>query len=248
MMFQDLGQTHMKKGTGRISKAVRRGWCLLVLLCVCCLPAGCGKDSGSVDGTSGAAASFAAGEATDTTGNIDDPAFSEPAEAPTPTPELVIQESKVKKNAEVYSDNIHTITTLGLKEYKELKSAHYDEKKKKGYLDKPAKGKIFLVLFLEVNNREEKELFFNPDYLSAKLDGKKISHTFLINDPENYKTIFTHVGASDYTQGFIAWEVPKDWKKLSITIKEFEVMGGKRLKLTATKKSLQEPNIPTKAE
>ena len=161
---------------------------------------------------------------------------NEPHFESTPEPEVYVEKSVLKTGKKVYSDNRYTITALGLKEYGKIKS---DE-----YTDKPAAGKKYLVFFLEVQNSTEEKLYFHPDYLSAKVDGKKISHTFLYHSPEGYKTIFQNIDAGDFKKGFIVWEVPKDWKKMVITFTEFEILGGKRLVLTATRKNLKEPEEP----
>lgn len=230
--------------TGRVVAGL-----MACLLCTGLLLNGCGKSAGRTDSSSGKEPAFqsSASFSADVTDNGQSSSEEVPAE-PTPTPEPVVQKSKVKKNARVYSDNIRNIKTLGLKEYKELKSDRYDAKKKKGLLDKPAKGKKYLVLFLSVENTDKEDLYFHVNYLSAKVDGKKIENTFLLNDPEGYRTIFRTIKAGDFNEGFIVWEVPKDWKKLEITFKGFEPYGGKCLKLTATRKSLKDPDAPSKME
>lgn len=218
-----------KRVINRITGPGRQGKAVLFFL-VLCLLSGCGNTKEHSGKTSDFAPS--ATERFADTGN----SGTEDTPRPTATPKPIVEKSRVKAGKEVYSDNIRTITTLGLKEYKNLKS--------KGYTDQPADGHIYLVLFLEVSNHEDKELYMNPGYLSARIDGKSVENTFLYKDPEDYQTIFTHIPANDYKQGFIAWEVPKNWKKMVVTFKEFELLGGKRLKLTATPKNLKDPKPP----
>ena len=155
--------------------------------------------------------------------------------------ELVVEKSSFKADTEIYNDNVRTITTLGLKEYNELRSRNYDPEKKKGFLDTPKKGYKYLVLFLSVKNNADEDLYFNVNYLTAKVDGQKTMNTFLLNDPEDYPTIFRTVKAKDYNEGFIVWEVPENWKKMVMTFKGFEPLGGKRLKLTMKREDLTEP-------
>lgn len=149
---------------------------------------------------------------------------------------VVWEKSRIKKGKTVYSDNIRSIKVLGFQEYKQLRT--------KSYTDKPAKGKKYLVLFLEVENEDKDALYFHVDHLSAKIDKKPVESTFLVNDPEGYQTIFRNIGANDFQQGFLVWEVPKDWKKLELTFTEFELLGGKRLKLIGTRKNLKKPDEP----
>ena len=81
-----------------------------------------------------------------------------------------------------YSDNKRQINVIGFKSYKKLES--------KLYKDKAAKNKEFLVLFLEINNKQNDNDYINVNYLTAKVDGKKITNKVLFNDPEDFKTIF----------------------------------------------------------
>ncbi|MCI9080288.1 MAG: DUF4352 domain-containing protein [Lachnospiraceae bacterium] len=101
---------------------------------------------------------------------------------------------------------LRLVKILGLKEYKELKD--------KNYTDKAKKGKEFLVLFLSIRNDSSEDDYINYNYISAKVDGKKIEHTFLVYEPKGYSTIFTHIPAGKSIGGFIVWEVPSNWEKL----------------------------------
>ena len=107
-----------------------------------------------------------------------------------------------------YSDNKRQINVIGLKSYKKLES--------KLYKDKAAKNKKFLVLFLEIKNKQNDNDYINVNYLTAKVDGKKITNKVLFNDPENFKTIFQNAQPGNALRGFVAWEVPDDWKKIKV--------------------------------
>ncbi len=97
----------------------------------------------------------------------------------TPTPEIYVEKSHFQPEKEVYDDNIRSIKTIGLKEYKKLST--------KEHTDRAAKGKKYLVLFLEIRNRGEQNVFFLPDYLSANADGEKIEKVFFHKKPEDLK-------------------------------------------------------------
>lgn len=43
----------------------------------------------------------------------------------------------------------------------------------------------------------------------------------LYHSPENYKTIFQNIDAGDFGEGFIVWEVPKKWKKMTVTFRKY---------------------------
>ena len=58
---------------------------------------------------------------------------------------------------------------------------------------------------------------FNYNNITAKLDGKELTDTFLINDPEGYQSIKTNLPDEYITQGYLVWEVPETWKKLEVT-------------------------------
>ena len=150
---------------------------------------------------------------------------------PSATPKVYVEKSRYEEGGEIYSDNIRTMTALRLKEYSRIEQ--------NGYTDEPAKGKRYLVLFLEIENHSSETLYISPSYLSARLDGVPIEHTFLYNAPEGYESIFQNIEAGESRKGFIVWEVPEGWKKMSVTYKEFEMMEGKRLKLSFTRKDLK---------
>lgn len=132
-----------------------------------------------------------------------------------------------------YSDGNREVSILGLKEYTKLKSDKFKDKAKQ--------GKKFLVLFLNIRNETSEDVYFHVDYLSAKLDGKKITNTVLFNDPEGYSTIFTTILAKSEQSGFIVWEVPENWKKLKITYKGWKDSDGLTLTSTLTPKDLSNP-------
>ncbi|MFG6378169.1 MAG: hypothetical protein K1W19_07625, partial [Lachnospiraceae bacterium] len=45
-----------------------------------------------------------------------------------------------------------------------------------------SEGKKFLVLFLSITNNTSEDDYINYNYISAKVNGKDIEHTFLVND------------------------------------------------------------------
>lgn len=146
------------------------------------------------------------------------------------TPEPV--EATLAPDAE-YKDLEREVSILGLKEYKKIKGDKYK--------DKAPKGKKYLVLFLEINNRTEKKDYINVNYLTTKVDGKKIENTYLLNDPMGYSTIFTNINAGKTAAGFIVWEVPEDWKSIKVNYDGWKGSSGLTLKCTLTNKDLKNP-------
>lgn len=245
-----------------------------ILLLSGCLLAGCGQGTGGSGGqggsstvsessgtgeagasSEGGSSSEAAGKEKGAADTEDDgkeassgeESSAEPAEAeatqtpePTEKPKLYVEKGRFKAGKTIYDDNVRSITALGLKEYKNFKSKELTEQ--------PAEGNVYLVMFLEIRNRAEEALYIHPDCLSAKVDGKEVEHTVLYHSPEHYQTVFQNIEAGDYGEGYVVWEVPKDWKKMVMTFTGFELIGGKRLKLTAMKKDLKDPEVPSKSE
>ncbi len=162
------------------------------------------------------------------------PKFSELPEQVVPTQSSEPERHKLSASQQ-YSDIYRAVKVLGLKEYKKIKSEKY--------IDKAKKGKKFLVLFLSVKNDTNKEDYINYNYISAKVDGKKIEHTFLLNDPKGYPTIFSHVPANEGIGGFIVWEVPSVWKTLEFEYNGWKDINNISLEAKFTKDDLSDPVI-----
>lgn len=134
-----------------------------------------------------------------------------------------------------YSDAYREVKFLGLKEYKSLKGDNYTDKAKK--------NKKFLVLFLSIRNTGNEKDYINPNYITAKVDGKEIEHTFLVNEPFSYPTIFTNIEAGSTIGGFIVWEVPKNWEELEMEYSAWKDINGVTLTAKFTPKDLSNPLI-----
>ena len=209
---------------------------LTLLLAGSLLLAGCGKKEvpdapkQSVSDTSSTIENNSenSSEPTDAnqTDNGDKPSndVSQSPETPSPTAGVITPKQG-------YSDSDREVSIVGLKEYKQIKTDKYTDKAKK--------GKKFLVLFLKVRNRTNEKVYFNVNYLSAKVDGKDILNTVLFNDPEGYPTSFSNIAANSYYGGFIVWEVPKNWKKIKISYEGWRDSDGLTLNSTLTRKDLK---------
>ena len=132
-----------------------------------------------------------------------------------------------------YSDAYREVKFLGLKEYKKLKGDNYTDKAKK--------NKKFLVLFLSIRNTSNEKDYINPNYITAKIDGKEIGHTFLVNEPFSYPTIFTNIEPGRAIGGFIVWEVPKNWSKLEMEYSAWKNIDGLTLSAKFSPEDLSDP-------
>lgn len=130
--------------------------------------------------------------------------------APMPTEDIVPEPVESTKESfdttTPYGNLSHYIEFLGLKEYASLGDGNV--------IDVPSEGNVYLVLFLNLENRTEVTDYINPYYVSATVDGKDVDNTILCNDPEGYKTIFTNIAPEDSINGFIVWEVTENWSTL----------------------------------
>lgn len=191
-----------------------------ILLISSILITGCGKIEGKVEKNP---------EAAQNTTQAGEDVLPTESVAATPTPTEATFSMK-----QGYGDANREISILGLKEYKKLKGEKYT--------DKAQDGMKYLVLFLKLRNRSVNKDYFHVDYLSAKVDGKDIENTFLLNEPEGYPTIFTNIAANTTQSGFIVWEIPSDWKKLEVTYNGWQGSDGLSLHTTLTKADLKKPD------
>ena len=224
---------------------------LIILLCIS-LP-GCGK-SENPDSSVDIENSSISSSGTDRSNNSSTTETSapdkdtQPEETTSPeitgTPKTEQKPDKIQKpktetaiisQEQQYSGDNVDVKVLGLKEYKDIKG--------ETYTDKAGKGKKFLVLFLSITNNTSEDDYINYNYISAKVDGKNIEHTFLVNEPKSYPTIFTHVPAGGTIGGFIVWKVPEDWKKFKFTYNGWKDRDNVSLKAEFTPDDLSDPLI-----
>lgn len=191
---------------------------LTVILCINML--GCGK----IESTPAPTSNVSLQETPDT--------------EPTAIPELMIKTISFKQD---YSDSYRTVELLGLKEYNKIKGDNYT--------DIPKKGNKFLVLFLSIRNESKEDDYINYNCISAKLNGKKnLEHTYLLNEPRKYPTIFKTIPAQKAISGFIVWEVPANWKTFEFSYSGWENVNNLFLQGKLTKKDLCTPPIYNAAD
>lgn len=157
--------------------------------------------------------------------------------APMPTedivPEPVESTEESFDTTTPYGNLSHYIEFLGLKEYASLGDGNVT--------DTPSEGNVYLVLFLNLENRTDVADYINPYYVSATIDGTVVENTVLLNDPEGYSTLFTHVSPQDSLNGFIVWEVPESWTTLEFDFDNWENTDHVLLHAVFTKDDLADP-------
>ncbi|MBO5153161.1 MAG: DUF4352 domain-containing protein [Eubacterium sp.] len=134
---------------------------------------------------------------------------------------------------EPYNDTRIKVACTGLVQYDELSSD--------SYCDVPEDGNVFVVLFLNIENYSLTDAYFSAESLQSHVDQADISHTILVNDPEGYPTIFKDIPAGSGINGYIVWEVPKDWTELSLEYTGWAETHSVILNGTFTPADLKEP-------
>lgn len=127
---------------------------------------------------------------------------------------------------EGYNDSDRMIRFLGLKQYEKIEGEKIT--------DTPDENNVFLVLFLRVENRSYEDNYIHPNYMESILDGTQNEHIALWNSPEEFEPLFGTVPYLSIKDGYIAWEVPKNWKSMDITFDFWKDYSGISLKMNLT--------------
>ncbi len=220
-LFVRKGQAEAGHASGRMLLPTAFRPVILLMLCIAVLDfTACGKDSGQ----KAVSPSFEASSQVEN--SVEE--IGEPVE-------LTEEEKKLARlSKQKYLGTEQTVEVLGLQTYKKLKSDRYT--------DKAPKGKVYLVLFLKLWNDGKEKFYFNPYQLTAKVDGKEIENTVLWNGPENYPTAFQNLEEGRRNAGFVAWTVPKDWKKLHVEYQGFDPGKEALMKMDLTTEELLTPD------
>lgn len=127
----------------------------------------------------------------------------------------------------------YVFSCIGIKEYSDLPG--------ESYTDQPDDGNVYLVLFLNVKNHTNDELYFTPNGFETEVDGKNIDTSYLVNTPDDYQPVFGNIGPRNEKSGFIVWQVPKDWDELSFTYTGLEFSEKIKFSSKITKEMLFDP-------
>ena len=105
-----------------------------------------------------------------------------------------------------------SISLLSAKTFTEIAEEYYTEK--------PEDGKIYLVLFFEVENVSDEDDYFNYFNIESYVDGYNSEITILMNKPDGIAALTGDVAAGKKLKGQLAWEVSPDWKELDVSYKD----------------------------
>lgn len=98
-------------------------------------------------------------------------------------------------------------------------------------VDEPAEGKVFLLLFFEVENISSADDYFNYLYFKNYIDGYSTDLKILLNDVDDCSVLAGDVAAGKKLKGYLSFEVSPDWKELETSYQEFT---GSALKFKVT--------------
>lgn len=101
------------------------------------------------------------------------------------------------------------------KQYTEIKESEF-------YTNTPAAGNVYLVLFFDVENVSDKNQYINPFYFKAYQDNYEVDDkSILITKIDGYSTFSGgDLAPGKKSKGYLAYELPADWKNLEVTYKE----------------------------
>lgn len=101
------------------------------------------------------------------------------------------------------------------------KAATYNEIKMSDYYsEKPSDGKIFLLLFFEVENVSNESKYVNYFNCNAYVDNYDVSIKALLSDVENYSLLAGDLAPGKKMKGFLSYEVDKNWQNFEVTYKD----------------------------
>lgn len=175
----------------------------MIVTCAALLVTGCGQNQSAetidpAEQTTSAEPDTVSPENTET-----DPSNEESSDIDSREPETVALVMNQTNGNEKIS-----ITMTGLCQYDSLESD--------AYTDTPADGNVYLVMFLQIDNHDNGDDYFNPENMSASVDSKSVSHVGLFNQPESYDPVFDHVSKDEHLTGYVAWEVPSGWQSFDM--------------------------------
>ncbi|HJD22584.1 MAG TPA: DUF5067 domain-containing protein [Firmicutes bacterium] len=118
------------------------------------------------------------------------------------------------------------ISLTGAKVYEEIAGEYLT--------DKPEEGKVYLVLFFDVQNVSEEDDYFNYLNVESYVDGYSATQSLLTSDPDGYEWLTGDVAAGKKLQGYMAWEVDPEWKELEVSYKDDLWTGNKAATFVVT--------------
>lgn len=96
----------------------------------------------------------------------------------------------------------------------------FEEMKGDLITETPDDGNVYLVLFCEVENKTDKDDYFNYLYFDSYVDGYSTSLEVILSKPDGYNMLTGDVAAGKKLKGAIVWQVGKGWKEFETSYKE----------------------------
>lgn len=86
-----------------------------------------------------------------------------------------------------------------------------------GFLEEKAKdGHEFAVFFLEAKNTSSADDYFNSLYFRSYVDGYLTDSSIVFGDIDGYSSMSGDVASGKMIKGYIAFEIPKEWKNIEV--------------------------------
>lgn len=134
---------------------------------------------------------------------------SKPTEASTEAP---IEITYFKTGDTIESKNVNT-TLVEAKTYESISEGEY-----LNYT--PGAGKIYLVLFLEVENKSSESQYVSSLDVKSTVDGYSASSAILPAEVEGYKELSGDMESGAKAKGYVAYEVDSNWKEFIFYLKD----------------------------
>lgn len=207
----------------------------ILILAVCCLYlTGCSQTPDPAE-TIPTPQTEAAEAVPNAGSDINEPSsFSDDADAETVQPHE--KQTVALKPGQQNGNEKISITMTGLCQYDSLKSD--------SYTDTPENGNVYLAMFFEITNHDNGDDYINPETLAATADGNTAVQAVLFNAPESYAPVFSHLTDGETIQGYVAWEVPCDWKNFQMTYSGWSDSCGLTVTADVTPDMLTQPPTP----
>lgn len=81
-------------------------------------------------------------------------------------------------------------------------------------------GKVFLVLFCEVENISSENDYINMFYQTGYVDGEKCDQKTILTKPDGYERLNGSLDGGKKMKGCVCYEIKPDWKEFEFTYKD----------------------------
>lgn len=100
------------------------------------------------------------------------------------------------------------------------KAYMYDSIGDGSFAETPADGKEYLLFFFDVENISNEDEFISYYDFDGYVDNVSCDTTIIFNDVDGTKNLSANLVSEKKAQGFVAFEVNKDWKDFEIRYKQ----------------------------